>query len=90
VSNLSKRHPHGGSADYRLTLVDENGPLCDHKGRIADGWGDNVEVEAVLANAGVKSRSDAIWYIVQSDNPNLIANQINISAAGNVGGDHSF
>lgn len=90
VSNLSKRYPAGGAADYKLTLVGESGPLCEYSGTVADGWGDNLEVEAILKEKGVTAEGDIVWYILQSDNPNLIANQINVSAAGNVGGDHSF
>lgn len=90
VSNLSKRHPHGGAAAYRLTFVDDDGPICEHTGTIADGWGDNVEVEAVLRSKGQTARGDIVWYILQSENPNLIANQITVSPQGNIGGDHSF
>jgi len=90
ISNLSKQYPKGPRASYAFSLHDEGGRLLEHRGELADGTGHNIEIEPLLAAHGVERPGDVLWYVVQSENPNLIANQITISRQGNIGGDHSF
>lgn len=91
ISHMSRQKGDRSTPDYTVTLYNRDGVLAESGGTIPNGTGVNVEIENLLAaNRYQANPGEYFWYVVRSDNPSLICNQIHISASGRIGGDHSF
>lgn len=91
LSHMNKDRNDRSTPDYRLTLYGPGGELATTEGTLPNGCGVNIQMETLLEEAGVHLPVGAfVWYVVQSDNPSMISNQIHISESGAIGGDHSF
>ncbi|MEQ8443888.1 MAG: hypothetical protein RIM33_07395 [Alphaproteobacteria bacterium] len=91
ISHMPKAKSDHSAPEFTFELYNRDGLVASTGGRIRAGTGLNIEIEQVLADAGyTPGNREFLWYVVKSDNPSLIANQIHISAQGRIGGDHSF
>lgn len=91
VSHLSARLDDGQIAETMLEIHAPDGILGTLSKDLPNGTGWSVCLEDWLREQGHTAEDGAVlWYVVKSSNPSLIANQLHVSKAGRVGGDHSF
>jgi hypothetical protein len=91
ISHMSKSKSDRSAPAFKFELYNRDGLVASTSGTITAGTGKNILIEELLADAGyVPGSGEFLWFVVKSDNPSLIANQIHISASGRIGGDHSF
>ena len=91
ISHISKIKEDRSTTDYTLTVYGRDGEVASTGGTVSNGTGVNVEIEPLLTESGYHAKhGEYLWYVVKSDNPSIVCNQIHISAENRIGGDHSF
>lgn len=91
LSHFSKDKADRSVASCIVEIYDAQGVVAQTQLDMPNGTGANIVVEELLEKAGYEAGDGTVlWYVAKSPNSNLIANQVHISSAGYVGGDHSF
>lgn len=91
VSHMSRDKADRSTPTYTVSVYNREGQVATDSGVLANGTGVNIDIDAMLAEQGYSAQNgEFFWYVVHSDNPSLICNQIHVSADGRIGGDHSF
>jgi hypothetical protein len=91
VSAYSKHRRFAKPSEFTLSLYDSKGVIARRTIGSGNGRAHNILVEDLLSPAQrAQYEGRSLWYVLQSDDPIYVANNLHVSASGRVGGDHSF
>ena len=91
VSHMSKLRHSRETSEFTLLLYGKHGQVASKTYETINGTAKNIVPEELLNEVGYTPQDgEMFWYSLQSDNSSYFCNQIHISGAGYVGGDHSF
>jgi hypothetical protein len=91
IAHLSKVKNKKEEAEVTVKIFSKEGPIAEKSYQTKNQTGLNLKAEDLLSQTNYQPKhNEILWCTVESDCPNLIANQIHIAPSGFVGGCHSF